>query len=120
MACRSLTAHDLEQGLGDQLRRPPLSALRGRALWRAIQALGAPWSDLGEMAVRTWLGQYVEAARAVQVLTAQDLDASYGDGRLVWCIALGGCRDPPGAAGLPCTSMCAVPAWPWGRPWGWG
>ena len=63
MARRSITAHDLEQGLGDQLRRPPLSELRGRALWRAIQALGPLWSALGETALCTWLGQYVEDPR---------------------------------------------------------
>ena len=49
MARRRITSHDLEQRLGEQLRRPPLSEIRGdQALLRAIVALKS-----GDLAVAT-------------------------------------------------------------------
>ena len=75
-----ITAAELEEGLGQRLKSPPLSELASaRYLLAGIRRLGPPWDQVGEGAVKQWIQRYRTAAGAVRVETAEDLERRFGE-----------------------------------------
>ena len=78
-AMARITAEQLQERLGTELRSPPFAGVTSvRTLRRLIRDRDPAFAELQDAAVKTWLTKYYTPVGAVRVESAEELEEQYG------------------------------------------